>query len=257
MSAPRAAEPHPFVEPEPGWRAPPGVLPPDALVLAIDTSTRAGGVALCRGPAVVGEDTWLAAGGQTTPVLPAAARLCARAGAAPRDLSVIVVATGPGSFTGLRVGVSLGKGFAVALGIPLIGVATLDALAYQHRDGGPHVCAVVEAGRGQLYVGTYRRSAGRLRRAGDFQVWSAEELAAGLAGARHAWFVAGEIDAAVEAALAHALGGRVRIASPAARPRRPAYLAELGLWHLARDGRADAAALQPIYLRRAPAAAAS
>lgn len=241
-----------FVEPERPWRLDGGPLPADALVLAIDTSSRTGGVALCRGSTVVGEETWLAGGSQTSQVLPAAVRLWERAGLTVRDVQAVVVATGPGSFTGLRVGASLGKGLALALNVPLAGVATLDAVAYQHRQAGAQLCAIVQAGRGQLYVGTYRRVRGRLRRAGVFRVRELAELASELAALRTVPYLCGELDAAAVAVLEGQLGDRLRLVSPAAALRRPAFLAELGRWHIAEHGWPDAAALQPLYLRRTP-----
>jgi tRNA threonylcarbamoyladenosine biosynthesis protein TsaB len=237
------------------------------VALALDTSTRIGGVALYRDGVVLAEDTWQAGGSQTAQILPAAERLWQRAGLGPADLGAVVVATGPGSFTGLRVGASLGKGFAVALGIALVGVPTLDALAYQFSPASAAqaaVCAVVDAGRGQKYVGWYRNAPGGLRRAGDLQVLSVEELGSALARGGTPPLVAGELTAD-EAARVQELAGAtsaagtagstarttVRIAPPAAALRRPAFLAEIGLWRLATGGAADPSGLQPIYLRRA------
>jgi tRNA threonylcarbamoyladenosine biosynthesis protein TsaB len=238
------------VGPERPWDVDGGVLAADAVVLAIDTSSRIGGVALCRGATIVGEETWQAGGSQTAQVLPAAARLWERAGLTVRDVAAVVVALGPGSFTGLRVGASLGKGLALALNVPLAGVATLDVVAYQHCHAAAQLCAVVQAGRGQLYVGMYRRWQGRPRRAGNFMVRDVSELAEDLAAVGQAPFVCGELDPAAVAVLEGRVGGRLRLASPAAALRRTAFLAELGRWQIAAHGRADAAALQPIYLRR-------
>jgi tRNA threonylcarbamoyladenosine biosynthesis protein TsaB len=248
------------VGPPPNWRG-----EEEGLLLAIDTSTRVGGVALCRGRQVLGEDTWQAGGQQTAQVLPSAERLWKRAGCTPDDLRLVVVATGPGSFTGLRVGASLGKGLALALGIPLIGVPTLDALAYQQVAAGavpPRLIAAVAAGRGQYYAGTYNVSRGQLRREGDFEVLSLDELRATARGARRGTLLCGEIEAEdVSEAGDHAQGdgaeraaptGIARVASPAAGVRRAAFLAEVGRWLLASEGAKDAALLQPIYLRRSP-----
>lgn len=264
------------------------------LVLAIDTSTRVGGVALCEGGQVLGEDTWQAGGHQTTQVLPAAARLWERAGHTVRDLALVVVAIGPGSFTGLRVGLSLAKGLCLPLGIPLVGVPTLDALAYQVTAGiarTARLVAVVNAGRGMYYAGTYTASSGQLRREAEFAVVSAEELVALARGQRGEVVVAGELDEAgcalrtelgaagaleqrlVDEEAAHAGDkpprhgrpleprsrglerlGRVRVLAAVAGVRRAGFLAEVGRWALATQGPSEVALLQPLYLRRAPAA---
>ncbi|MGH2371592.1 MAG: tRNA (adenosine(37)-N6)-threonylcarbamoyltransferase complex dimerization subunit type 1 TsaB, partial [Chloroflexota bacterium] len=158
------------VGPADPWRVPDNWVPAGPLLLALDTSTSVGGVALCRGATVLGEETWLAGGQQTSQVLPAAARLWERAGHTAGDLQVVAVATGPGSFTGLRIGVSLGKGFALALGLALVGVSTLDVIAYQHRQAPSPLCAVVGAGRGRCYAGFYERRRGGLWLLGDYAV---------------------------------------------------------------------------------------
>ena len=74
-------------------------------------------------------------GQQTSEVLPAAVRLWERAGITAADLDAVAVSAGPGSYTGLRVGFSLAKGMALARGLPVVAIPTLEAVAYQHRDG--------------------------------------------------------------------------------------------------------------------------
>lgn len=241
------------------------------LILALDTSTQLGGVALCRGAALLGEETWQsvptgsgavaggAGGQQTTQILPAAERLWTRAGLQASDLGAVAVATGPGSFTGLRVGLSLAKGFALALGVPLVGVPTLDVIAYQHRLTPAPLCALIGAGRGRYYAGFYRHTRAGLHREGAFAVLDLAELAQRLTAAATTHFLCGELEAELVAGLAEHLrrlrpkGGRtrpVRYASPAATVRRPAYLAELARGRLDRQEVTDPAALQPLYLRR-------
>jgi len=247
------------------WSTPTGEPP---LILTFDTSSKTGGVALCRGFEVLGEETWVLGNNHTSQVLPAAARLCERAGYAVGEVRRVVTATGPGSFTGLRVGASLGKGFAVATGAALVGVPTLDAVAYQHRAVSGALVALVDAGRGQVYAGTYRSAPRSLTRHGDFQVLSDAELLSHVAalgggvGKRHGGdtdaggvprthavvWVVGEMWPERKAALA-ALP-KVRVASPSSTLRRPAHLAELGYMRFLAQGAPDPAALQPLYLKR-------
>lgn len=95
-------------------------------LLAIDTSSSWTGIALTDGERVI-DHNWDAGRQQTTTVMVAIDNLLNSIGLTIRDLSAIAVASGPGSFSGLRVGMSIAKGFALALGIPLIGVPTLQA----------------------------------------------------------------------------------------------------------------------------------
>lgn len=218
------------------------------LVLALDTSSKVGGVALCRGFEVLGEETWMVGSSHTTQVLPAAARLCERAGVTVGQLGLVVTALGPGSFTGLRVGASLGKGLAVALGAALVGVPTLDAVAYQHRAASGHIVALVDAGRGQVYVGTYRSGVRGPTLRGEYVVFSDDELLAHVGALKGGVWVVGEL--LPERASALIALDKVRVASPAGTLRRPAFVAELGYRRFLDGGAPDAAALQPLYLKR-------
>ena len=248
-------EPPGYIGPQDAWALAPPADAPEQPVLAIDTATRTAAVALCRGSTILAEHVWHAAGTQTQQVLPEVARLCARAGIAPAALGLVAVAIGPGSFTGLRVGVSLGKGMALALRIPLVGIPTLDSVAYQQRGRRQLICAVVDAGRGQVYAALYRPAGGparsRLRRVGDYATLRHEELAHALSLAGERVVVCGEVEPELAKLVAEVSGGRAGAASPAACLRRPAFLAELARWRLAEHGVPDAAALQPLYLRRA------
>ncbi len=255
MTSTTVHAPPAYVGPQDAWSLAPPAGMPEQPALAIDTSTRNAAVALCRGATILAEHVWHAAGAQTQQVLPEVARLCARAGIMPAALGLVAVAIGPGSFTGLRVGVSLGKGMALALRIPLVGVPTLDSAAYQQREARRLVCAVADAGRGQVYAALYRPAAGaargRLRRVGDYVTLGHEELARALSLAGERVVVCGEVAPELARQIAAATGGRARAAAPAACLRRPAFLAELARWRLAEQGAPDAAALQPLYLRRA------
>ncbi|HEX6512534.1 MAG TPA: tRNA (adenosine(37)-N6)-threonylcarbamoyltransferase complex dimerization subunit type 1 TsaB [Chloroflexota bacterium] len=118
------------------------------MLLAIDTSTHYASIALHDGARLLAEHTWLANQDHTRTLLPNVQRLLAGANAKLDGLSVIAVALGPGSFNGLRVGLSTAKGLAVARDLPLIGVPTLALLAAEY--GLQEV--TMNAGRGRVYV---------------------------------------------------------------------------------------------------------
>jgi tRNA threonylcarbamoyl adenosine modification protein YeaZ len=113
------------------------------LVLAFDTATRVATVAIVDGGRVLAECS-------TRPyrVLADADDLLTELGASPQDIDAVVVGTGPGSFTGTRLGLALARGFALARGVPVAGVSTLDALA----TGAPGAVPVIDAGRREVFT---------------------------------------------------------------------------------------------------------
>ena len=94
------------------------------MILAIDTATDWMGLALHDGSSVLAEFGWRSRRTQTIELAPAVAQLWARTGVSAGDLSAIAVAIGPGSYTGLRVGLALAKGIALGQKLPLVGVPT-------------------------------------------------------------------------------------------------------------------------------------
>jgi tRNA threonylcarbamoyladenosine biosynthesis protein TsaB len=113
------------------------------LILAFDTATDVATSALVSGDDVLGERTSVA-----RTVLADAHRLLAAAGVGPGDLEALVVGTGPGSFTSTRIGLAVARGLELALGIPVAGVSTLDALGAGSQDAQP----LIDAGRQEVFV---------------------------------------------------------------------------------------------------------
>jgi tRNA threonylcarbamoyladenosine biosynthesis protein TsaB len=126
------------------------------IILAIDTSGRQGSAALCRGDADTFETlqvTHLEGGSYSARLMPVIADLLQDNGFARNDADGYVVVSGPGSFTGLRVGLATVKGLCEVRGKPLATVSMLEAIALRHGCG--RVTAVLDAGRGEMYVGEY------------------------------------------------------------------------------------------------------
>ena len=113
------------------------------LILAFDTATEHATSALLDDGEVLGERV-----SRTATLLADVDALVRQAGAHPRDLSGLAVGTGPGSFTGIRIGVAFARGLALALGVPAAGVSTLDALAA----GAPGATPVIDAKRREVFV---------------------------------------------------------------------------------------------------------
>jgi tRNA threonylcarbamoyladenosine biosynthesis protein TsaB len=128
-------------------------------VLGLDTSTLTASAAVLDDETVLAEDTADTAGGAASEALmPLVARVLERAGLSPRDLEAVAVGAGPGSFTGLRIGMATAKGIAFAAGIPLWAVSSLAALALGavRRGATGTIMPVLDARRGEIYLGTYR-----------------------------------------------------------------------------------------------------
>lgn len=214
------------------------------MLLAIDTSTAFTGLACYDARGLAGECAWHSGRDHTAQLLPQLTLLLRHIGRARDEIRAVAVALGPGSWSGLRVGLSTAKGLALARNLPVVGVGTLDALAYQHARPGLTVYPLVRLGR-ERYA-TAERGAGHGERRPITPVnTTLAELAAGVGGAA---LFCGDIDGEVQATLSRLLGERARFPSPAANARRPGFLAELA-WERLAAGHADAVAtLEPIYL---------
>ena len=142
------------------------------MLLAVDTSTRTIGLALYDGVQVIGESVWRSYNHHTVELAPAVAEMLSRSGIDASGLQVLAVALGPGSFTGLRIGLALAKGMALVRHLPLVGIPTLDILAAAQPVMAITLAAVLKAGRGRLAVNWYHEVDGAwkfstLGRAGD------------------------------------------------------------------------------------------
>jgi tRNA threonylcarbamoyladenosine biosynthesis protein TsaB len=135
-------------------------------ILSVDTSGRHGSVALCRGDDTRFEALGLCAvegGTYSARLVPCIAELLLQAKLAKSDLDAVVVVDGPGSFTGLRVGLSTVKALCEVLDKPLAAVSMLEALAVTYGHEGETVTAVLDAGRSEVYVGEYQIAKSRAR----------------------------------------------------------------------------------------------
>jgi tRNA threonylcarbamoyladenosine biosynthesis protein TsaB len=215
-------------------------------ILSIDTSSGQGGLAIYDGRRL-STRSWPADRLHTTTLLSEIHHLLDGADAGVRDLAAVAIATGPGAFTGLRVGFGVAKGFHLATGVPLIGIPTLDAAALGFATCGIPVVAVVGAGRGRLVWASYDTNPEGLVQSrpprngtmGEFIEELRESVPA---------LVTGEIDDDQAGLIARLEG--VSLPPAPLRTRQPGALAELA-WRRWRVGNVDEArAIEPIYLSR-------
>ncbi len=215
------------------------------MLLAIDTATRYASLALYDGSGVMAEWSWYSENNHSVEVLPAITAMLAQQGLYPDDLSAVAVSKGPGSFTGLRIGMSIAKGLCLALEIPIIAIPTLDVTTYAVGDPGGPIYAVLEAGRGRICVARYRFEQGLPVQEGEIELVSAAEWIPTDDGI-DPLLVAGEVNAELAERLLSS-EAEIAVSSLAGSLRRAGYLAELA-WEAFQDERFDDVdTLGPIY----------
>lgn len=220
----------------------------------METSTLTGAVALLDGDTVVGEQRLNIAVTHSERLLAAVDHLLGAADWRVADLALLAVAVGPGSFTGLRIGVSTMKGLAFATGAPLVGVPTLDAMAWSLPYAVWPVCPVLDAKKGEVYAAVYRTDRGRVERLSECRVLDPATLAEELAAEGQGPVIfAGDGVATYAAVFQRVLGSRARFAPPGQRLPSAVPVAELGREAFARGEVADPASLVPLYVRRSEA----
>jgi len=216
------------------------------MLLAIDTATEYAGLALYTADTVLAEDMFFAGRNHTVSLAEHIEHLLAQADITPANLSGIAVCIGPGSYTGVRIGVSMAKGLALSKQLPVVGVQTLDIVAYPHQNQNLPVLAIVRAGRKRIIAAQYAWQDKLWQATRPAHITTFIELAAVLT---ESVFVTGEIIAAEADILRQNAPVNLKIASPMARVRRPAALAELGFAALAAGKPSTLSALSPIYLK--------
>ncbi len=220
------------------------------LVLAIDTSTDRLGLALRRDETPLGELHLELGRRHAEKILIALDGLLSDLGVRPRDLKGVCVSLGPGSFTGLRIGLAFAKGMAVATGAPLVGVPTLDVLAHGAEPWVGPVIACLDARRNEVYFCAYHLGAGGAERMdAEYQVGSPAEVVARCRVLGPRVLVVGTGAEAVRSAA----GPDVLVARRGFALPRAGVLAELGVEALRRGEGVDPDHVEPIYVRRSDA----
>ena len=217
------------------------------LIVAVDTSGRKGSIALCRGDGdsfEVLQLTSLEGGMYSAQLMPRMAEALQQHRLDKTQVDGFVVVSGPGSFTGLRVGLSTVKGLCEILLKPLATVSMLEAVALVHGWDGQTVTAILDAGRGEIYVGEYQVSAGRASPVREY-IAKLDEFASEAARVRGGLFTP---DAKVAEALQTTNACAMSIA--------PVYADEIGrigIRKLLAGETADPATIDVNYIRRSDA----
>ena len=215
------------------------------MLLALDSASLRASIAIHDGTTLRAECTWESSNRHTVTLLPRVVQLLASSNLTPQDLTAIGVCIGPGSYTGVRIGVALAKGLASSRKLSLVGVTTLDILAAAQPQDSRPLYVIFAAGRRRVGFARYRWREAGWRSETGVQVVSWEELPGRL---ELPAILVGEIEPPGREALRN-LFGRLEIPAPAHHLRRAGYLADIA-WQRLRDNQVDApSALLPLYAR--------
>jgi tRNA threonylcarbamoyladenosine biosynthesis protein TsaB len=220
------------------------------VLLAIDTATRMTGLALYDGSSVLAEHMWRGGGYHTMQLAPEVGLMLRRLDVDASALVGVAVASGPGSYTGLRIGMALAKGLALAQEIPLIGVPTLDILVQGQMVDSGALLAVIEAGRSRLAGVWYNKTKKGWASTSEPKAMTTDDVLEQIEGPTT---ICGEMSTEERRALQS--DRRVTLAPPSRCIRRPAILAEMAWARLGARDLPDVATLAPTYLA-APAGSA-
>jgi tRNA threonylcarbamoyl adenosine modification protein YeaZ len=213
--------------------------------LSIDTSTDTASIALSASGMAQSEMSWTAGQNHTVELMPNIIHLLNQAKIDIAQVKAIIVAIGPGSFNGLRVGVGTAKGLAFALEIPLIGIGTLEVEAYPYAPTALPICPLQPAGRGEIATATFQQVDGIWRRLAGERITTIDELCKGI---DTTTIFCGRFPEEASLRLKELLGERAIVYNKTMR--RAGSLAELGWRRLERGEADEPAILQPLYLRR-------
>jgi tRNA threonylcarbamoyladenosine biosynthesis protein TsaB len=221
------------------------------LVLGIETSTAVSSVALGTEQGIVGTAQVSRGKGHAEFLVPAIKYISNEAGVSLTSVAGVAVGLGPGLFTGMRVGVATAKAMAQALRVPIIGIPSLDLLAYGVRHSSRLICATVDARRGEVFTAFYRQVPGGVQRLSEYVVWPPERLAGEVQARSEETLFVGNGALVYRDRLPR--GARIEHASVSqAFPAAPA-LVELALPRFVREDTDPLLELEPLYVRKTDA----
>ena len=221
------------------------------MELAIDTATDTASVAVSRKGIPLAEISWLAGQNHTVNLMPNVLHLFKLIGEELNKIDAVFVSLGPGSYNGLRAGLSAAKGLALSLDIKLVGIGTLDIEAYPYADAGLPICVVHNIGRGEIASATYRMLDSEWKKTTEEHITTLDALCKTI---DTKTIICGEFAAfrpnqPDPAELFSERLGELSVIRETTL-RRAGFLAELGWRRLERGESDDIATLQPLYMRR-------
>lgn len=221
------------------------------IVLGIETSTSQASVALGTETEILASTTLTGRTRQDV-VIPAIEHLLRWTGMELSSVGGVAVGLGPGLFTGLRVGIEAGKSLAQVLGAPIVGIPSLDALAFGVRHTDRLIAAVIDARRGEVFYALYRAVHGGVVREGDYLVAPPDHLAADLEARGEDVLLSGN-GAILYRRELEGTGGRLEFASAVSAHPQAGSLVELAIPRMHREEFDRLFDVVPLYLRKSDA----
>ena len=218
------------------------------LILAFETTAKAGSVALLRDGKLLAESYQNTGMTHSQTLLSMAQDMLSAAGLQPSDVQAVAVAAGPGSFTGVRIGVAAAKGFAWGAQLPCYGVSTLEAMARTLGAYSGTVVCTMDARRSQVYNAIFSAQAGKLNRLCEDRAISLEDLGKELENVEKPIFLVGDGSFLCYNTLKEQVSGLVLPPEHHVH-QRASGVALAATEQIAQGICGDAAALQPNYLR--------
>ena len=223
------------------------------IILSIDSSTPVAGIAVSDGMQLLGEITLNTKNTHSEKLMPLVKHLLDELALSVNDLDAIAVTQGPGSFTGLRIGMATAKGLAQGAGKKLIAVPTLDCLAQNLLHYPGIICPIMNAQKKQVYTAIYRSGRNKLERLSDYQAIAVEQLAVQLKELKEdVWFV-GDGVAAFADVFQELLGDACRFADGHNILPRAGALAMLAAERASEERFDDLYQAELIYIRKSEA----
>ncbi len=198
------------------------------MILAIDTSTQALSVALVSDQTVLGEFSTTIKKTHSVQAMAAVEQLLAHCNANPTDITKIVVAKGPGSYTGVRIGVTLAKTLAWTLGTELVGISSLEALAQNGACSSGYIAPIIDARRGQVFTSLFKSKNGQLTRISNDQIVLCDKWTTELAELNEPVLFIGADTLIHQQTITTILGSKAHFAHAAITMPRASQLAHLG-----------------------------
>lgn len=220
------------------------------MILGIETSTPVSSVALGGPDGAIAHIVVARGRGHVEFLVPAIRTLLDLSRTSFEDLTGVAVGVGPGLFTSMRVGIATAKTIAQTLEVPVVGVSSLEVLAFGVRETPKLICACIDARRGEVFAAAYRSASAGVMRLDDPRTWDPRELAQDLAAREEQVLLVGDGASAYAEEL---VASRAEIASAARAFPSAAALVECAIPRFARGEGVSPGVVEPMYVRKSDA----